>query len=160
MKCFNMRLNFLIDVFKTRSSFANKSLIWFEEKNRQSEKYIIFLCNSRVSLTRSSSWSIVAYRIFVKTRWKSFIHMNCRLIVLANLALYSNKYSKFINEIRLFRMIFFMYLLCNFKCRFIEMNLFFNLETLINEFVNIIFFKFEVMTSMLINQNMYNVFVW
>jgi hypothetical protein len=85
--------------------------------------------------------------------------MNCRLIVFANLTLYSNKYSKFINEIRLFSMIFFMYSLCSFKCKFIEMNLFFNLETLINEFVNIIFFKFEVMTSMLINQNMYNVFV-
>jgi hypothetical protein len=57
-------------------------------------------------------------------------------------------------------MIFFMYSLCNFKCKFIEINLFFNLEMLINEFVNIIFFKFEKMTSMLINQNMYNVFVW
>ncbi len=70
------------------------------------------------------------------------------------------KYSKFINEIHLFRMIFFMYLLCNFKCKFIKINSFFNLKTLINEFVNIIFFKFEVMTSMLINQNMYNVFIW
>jgi hypothetical protein len=85
--------------------------------------------------------------------------MNCRLIVLANLALYSNKYSRFRNEIRLSRMIFFMYSLCNFRCKFIEINLFFNLEMLINEFVNIIFFKFEKMTSMLINQNMYNVFV-
>jgi hypothetical protein len=85
--------------------------------------------------------------------------MNCRLIVLANLTLYSNKYSKFINEIRLFRMIFFMYSLCSFRCKFIEMNLFFNFETLINEFVNIIFFKFEMMTLLLINQNMYNVFV-
>jgi hypothetical protein len=106
MKCFNLRLNFSIDVFKTQSSFANKSLTWFEEENRRSEKYIIFLCNSWVSLTRSSSWSIVACRIFVKTRWKCFIHMNCRLIVLANLALYSNRYSRFINEIRLSRMIF------------------------------------------------------
>jgi hypothetical protein len=85
--------------------------------------------------------------------------MNYCLIVFANLMLYSNKYSRFINEIRLSRMIFFMYSLCSFKCKFIEINLFFNLETLINEFVNIIFFKFEVMTSMLINQNMYNVFI-
>jgi hypothetical protein len=85
--------------------------------------------------------------------------MNCRLIVFANLTLYSNKYSRFRNEIRLSRMTFFMYSLYSFKCKFIEINLFFNLEMLINEFVNIIFFKFEKMTSMLINQNMYNVFV-
>jgi hypothetical protein len=77
--------------------------------------------------------------------------MNCRLIVLANLALYSNKYSRFRNEIRLSRMIFFIYSLCSFKCKFIEINLFLNFEMLINEFVNIIFFKFEEMTSMLIN---------
>jgi hypothetical protein len=151
MKCFNLRLNFSIDAFKTRSFFANKSLTWFEEESSRFENYIISLCSSWMSLTRSSSWSIVACRIFVKTRWKCFIHMNCRLIILANLALYSNKYSRFINEIRLSRMIFFMYSLCSFKCKFIEMNLFFNLETLINEFVNIIFFKFEMMTSMLIN---------
>jgi hypothetical protein len=69
----------------------------------------------------------------------------------SDLTLYLNKYSRFKNEIRLFRMIFFMYLLCNFKCKFIEINLFFNLEMLINEFINIIFFKFEKMTSMLIN---------
>jgi hypothetical protein len=160
MKCFNLRLNFSIDVFKTRSSFANKSLTWFEKESRRFEKYIIFLCSSWMSLTRSSFWSIVAYRIFVKTQWKCFIHINYRLIIIANLALYSNKYSRFINEIRLFRMIFYMYSLCNSRCKFIEMNLFFNLETLINKFVNIIFFKFEMMTLMLINQNMYNVFVW
>ncbi len=160
MKCFNLRLNFSIDVLKIRSSFANKSLTWFERKNRRFEKYIIFLCSLWMSLTRSSFWSIVVYRIFVKTWWKCFIHMNYRLIVLANLTLYSNKYSRFRNEIRLFRMIFFMYSLCSFKCKFIEINLFFNLEMLINEFVNIIFFKFEEMISMLINQNMYNVFVW
>jgi hypothetical protein len=153
-------LNFSIDVLKIRSSFANKSLTWFERKNRRFEKYIIFLCSLWMSLTRSSFWSIVVYRIFVKTWWKCFIHMNYRLIVLANLTLYSNKYSRFRNEIRLFRMIFFMYSLCSFKCKFIEINLFFNLEMLINEFVNIIFFKFEEMISMLINQNMYNVFVW
>jgi hypothetical protein len=151
MKCFNLRLNFLIDVFKTRSSFENKSLTWFEKKNRRFEKYIIFLCSSWMSLTRSSFWSIVVCRIFVKTWWKCFIYMNCRLIVFANLALYSNKYSKFRNEIRLFRMIFFMYSLYNFKCKFIEINLFFNLEMLIHEFINIIFFKFEEMISMLIN---------
>jgi hypothetical protein len=160
MKCFNLRLNFSIDVFKTRSSFANKSLTWFEKESRRFEKYIISLCNSWMSLTRTFSWSIVACRIFVKTWWKCFIYMNYRLIVLANLALYSNKYSRFRNEIRLSRIIFFMYSLCNFKCKFIEINLFFNLEMLINEFVNIIFFKFEEMTSMLINQNMYNVFIW
>ncbi len=160
MKCFNLWLNFSIDVFKIRSSFANKSLTWFEEESRRFEKYIISLCSSWMSLTRSSSWSIVAYRIFVKTWWKCFIHINCRLIVLANLALYSNKYSRFKDEIRLFRMTFFMYLLCSFRCKFIEINLFFNLKMLINEFVNIIFFKFEKITLMLINQNMYNVFVW
>jgi hypothetical protein len=124
-------------------------LIW--KKNQRFEEYIIFLCSSWMSLTRSSFWWIVACRIFVKTQWKCFIHMNCRLIVFANLALYSNKYSRFRNEIRLFRMIFFMYSLCNFKCKFIEINLFFNLKMLINEFVNIIFFKFEEITSMLIN---------
>jgi hypothetical protein len=132
MKCFNLRLNFSIDVLKIRSSFANRFLTWFEEESRQFEEYIIFLCSSWMSLTRSSSWSIVACQIFMKTWWKCFIHMNYRLIVLANLALYSNKYSKFRDEIRLFRMIFFMYSLCNFRWKFIDINLFFNFEMLIN----------------------------
>ncbi len=151
MKCFNLRLNFSINAFKIQSSFANKYLTRFERKNRRFEKYIISLCSSWVNLTKSSSWSIVACRIFVKTWWKCFIYINFRLIVFANLTWYSNKYLKFKDEIHLFRMIFFMYLLCNFKCKFIEINLFFNFETLINEFVNIIFFKFEMMTLMLIN---------
>jgi hypothetical protein len=151
MKCFNLRLNFSIDVLKIRLSFANRFFIWFEEESRRSEEYIIFLCSSWVNLTRSSSWSIVVYWVFVKTWWKCFIHMNCRLIVFANLTLYLNKYSRFRNKIRLSRMIFFMYSLCNFKCKFIEINLFFNFEMLINEFINIIFFKFEKMISILIN---------
>ncbi len=102
-----------------------------------------------MSLTKSSFWLTIACSIFVKTWWKCFIYINCRLIVLVNLALYSNKYSKLRNEICLFWMIFFMYSLCSFRCKFIEINLFFNFEMLINEFVNIIFFKFEKMTSML-----------
>jgi hypothetical protein len=99
---------------------------------------IVFLIDRRMSNIRENTMKMfhLYELLFDRTR---------------DLTLYSNKYSKFINEIRLSRMIFFMYSLFNFRCKFIEMNLFFNLEILINEFVNIIFFKFEMITLMLIN---------
>ncbi len=69
--------------------------------------------------------SITKCLILTRTLWKRFIQINCLLIAIANLALYSNKYFKFMNEIRLFFIIFLTYSFKNFKCRSTRKNLFF-----------------------------------
>ncbi len=60
--------------------------------------------------------------ILTRTSWKRFIQISCFRTAVANLALYSNKYSKFMNEIRLSFITFLTYSFRSFKCKSTKKN--------------------------------------
>jgi hypothetical protein len=134
-------LNLSTKTFKVLSSKTNKFFAWFVEEIRFVSRYIISLRNLIVNFMMSLNSFIIECLMLIQTLWKRFIQINCCLIEFANLALYSNKYSRFMNEIRLSFMIFLTYSFKSFKCKSTRKNLFFFLWMFINELTRIAFFK-------------------